>query len=92
MVGGGAPLVTAWRCTLLELARLIFMRDLLVYASQIRPGDGLMRAGFVLAVVAAVRRVRGRVELRLTSGLPFDLFDTDQMTVRRWEAAPTKKR
>jgi hypothetical protein len=61
------------------------MRDLVVDASQIRPGDGLMRAGFVLALVVAVRRVRGRVELRLSSGLPFDLFDTDQMTVRRWE-------
>ncbi len=61
------------------------MIDLVLYASQIRPGDGLVRAGFVLAVVVAVRRVRGRVELRLTSGLPFDLFDTDQMTVRRWE-------
>jgi hypothetical protein len=67
------------------------MRDLLVYASQIRPGDGLMRAGFVLAVVAAVRRACGRVELRLTSGVPFDLFDTDQMTVRRWEGTPTKQ-
>jgi hypothetical protein len=59
--------------------------DLVLYASQIRPGDGLMRAGLVLAVVVAVRRARGRVELRLSSGLPFDLFETDEMTVRRWE-------
>lgn len=68
------------------------MRDVLIYASQIRPGDGLMRAGFVLAVVAAVRRARGRVELRLTSGLPFDLFDTDQITVRRWEERRRRRR
>ncbi len=61
------------------------MIDLVLYASQIRPGDGLMRAGLVLAVVVAVRRARGRVELRLSSGLPFDLFETDEMTVRRWE-------
>ncbi len=43
------------------------MRDLVVDAPQIRPGDGLMRAGFVLALVVAVRRARGRVELRLSS-------------------------
>ncbi len=61
------------------------MSDLVLDASQIRPGDGLMRAGFVLALVVAVRRARGRVELRLSCGLPFELFDTDQMTVRRWK-------
>ena len=68
------------------------MRDLVLDAAQIRPGDGLMRAGFVLALVVAVRSARGRVELRLSSGLPLDLFDTDQLTVRRWEAATTKMR
>ncbi len=61
------------------------MNDLLLCASQIRVGDGLVRAGFVVALVAAVRRARGRVELRLTCGLPLDLFETDQMMVRRWE-------
>ncbi len=60
------------------------MRDLVIEASDIKPGDILMYSGLSVAVVYAVRHFRGHVELHLTSGVPVDLYATDRMSVRRY--------
>lgn len=60
------------------------MRDLEVFARELRPSDILLRQSKPYGIVFAVYRHHGRVTIRLSSGLPLDLYDMDTVSVRRF--------